>query len=81
MSFKTANIYDFLFERKTGWRSVIFFSSLNFLIMSVLIIQYYVGSCLVSVWFLSPGSFVYASRLGYQVASYYELPFGLSPLS
>jgi len=45
--------------------------------MSVLVVQYYSGSILVSVWFLSPGVYVYSSPLGYSFASHLELPAGL----
>ena len=55
----------------------LFFSHFQSFIMSVLVVQYYSGSILVSVWFLSPGQYVYCSCLGYCFTSYLELPAGL----
>ena len=52
----------------------IFFSSFKFYVMSTLLFSYYYGGLLCSIWFVSPGVFVYSSRLGYYVASYFELP-------
>ena len=46
---------------------------------SVLVAQYHCG-CLVSVWFVAPGVYVYASHVGYYVANYFELPGGYWPL-
>jgi hypothetical protein len=42
--------------------------------MSVLVCRYYVGSVVLSCWFLSPGVFVWASALGFVVTSSCALP-------
>ena len=62
----------------------IFFSSLNFTLMfSVLVLQYYYGSVLCSIWyvgqFVGDSRYVYASSLGYYEADYFESPYNNLP--
>jgi hypothetical protein len=55
-------------------RAVLLFFNLKSFCMSVLVCRYYVGSVVLSCWFLSPGVFVWASALGFVVTSSCALP-------
>ena len=55
--------------------AVILFFHFQIFVMSVLIQRWYVGSQLVSCWFISPGVFVFSSRLGWSLSSSCAPPF------
>jgi hypothetical protein len=44
--------------------------------MAVLVCRYHVGTVVLSCWFVAPGVFVWASKLGYLVTSSCALPIG-----